>query len=191
MAVSLGKTTASNIAPEDARAVLSLQMLIARAANKDSLAWWDDESLTRHAEFVLERVFPIAPALAARSLALSAAAARHDAAFAGRDGVLHLYRLDPDGQDTLALRSASLLDIPVRQEPIPSIDALRRELLDLLGEPVSYTSVRRSEAGGLQIAVPAAPAGMSPVLHRARTLAWAYLEGAPNAPVFPYCVERP
>jgi len=176
------------IPPDDAQVVLTLRLLIARAANKDSLSWWDDESLTPHAGFLLERIFPIAPPLAARSLALSAATARHQAACA-HDNALHLYRLDLDSQDTLVLRSVPLLSIPLPQEPLPSIDALKGALLDLLGRPMLYTSVRRTEAGGLEIEIPPTPPGVSMLLHRAQTLAWAYLEGGPNEPVFPFCLE--
>ena len=187
--VALTKKLDESIAAEDARAILGLRVLVARAANKDSLAWWDDESFTGHADYILERIFPFAPALASRSLALRAAAARHQAAFAGNDGAMHLYRLDLDGQDALAVRSMPLLTISVPKEPIDSMDALKEALLDHLGKPAEYRSVRRTDSRGLQIAVPAPPEGVSPVLHRARTLAWAYLEGAPDAPVFPYCVE--
>ncbi len=188
MAIS-GKPLNGIVAPEDIRIILTLRLLIARAANKDSLAWWDDESLTAPAQYVLGRVFPVAPGLAARSLALASALARHRATFAKRANALHLYRLDPDGQDALAAQSVQLLAIDVPKEPIASIDALGQALLDLLGKPSPYTPVRSTEAGGLQIQVWPAPAGVSPLLHRARTLAWAYLEGAPNAPIFPYCVE--
>jgi hypothetical protein len=174
---------------DDGLAILRLRLLLARAANKDSLAWWDDESLTPHAGFLLERIFPMAPALAARSLALSAALARHEAACAAQAGALHLYRLDADNQDKLALRFEPLLPIPVPDEPIPSTEALKQHLLGLLAEAAPYTIVRRTEAGGLQIKIPLAPSGVSPLLHRARTLAWAYLEGAPNQPVFPFHME--
>ena len=95
--------------PHAARTILGLRLLLARAANQDSLARWDDESLTTHVGFLLERIFPMAPALAARSLALRAALARHQAACGARDKALHLYRLDrytlllPDQQAYLPL----------------------------------------------------------------------------------------
>ena len=114
-----------NLTPEETGAILGLRLLIARAANRDSLAWWDDESLTPPGGFLLERVFPTAPALAARSLALAAAVARHQAACTGE--VLHLYHLDADNQDGLALRFAPLLPIPVPREPIVTMDALRHQ----------------------------------------------------------------
>lgn len=179
----------ANLSAQDARTILHLRLLIARAANSDSLAWWDDDSFTLDARFVLERIFPFAPALAARSLALHAATARHAAACAAWAGALHLYRLDADNQDRLALRFEPLLCIPVLDDPIPSTGVLKQHLHDLLGEPAAYTVVHRTGAGGLQIEIPPVPRGVSPLLHRARTLAWAYLEGAPGQPAIPYFVE--
>ena len=183
------QTSTGNLAPEEVRTILGLRLLVARAANKDSLAWWDDESLTTHAGFLLERIFPMAPPLAARSLALAAALARHQAACPANNRALHLYRLDPDNQDKLALRFVPLLPIPVPETPIATLEALRQHLLDLTGAPASYTIIRRTEAHGLQIEAPPGPPGVSPLAHRARTLAWAYLEGTPGEPVFPFCLE--
>jgi hypothetical protein len=182
-------TDTGSMTPEDARIILSLRLLVARAANKDSLAWWDDESLTSHASFVLERLFPMAPALAARNLALSAALARHQAACPANGGIVHLFRLDPDSKDKLALRRIPLLAIPVPDHPITTMDALRRYLWELAGKPAPYTVVRQTDMHGLHIEIPPGPADVSPLLHRARTLAWAYLEGAPGQPVFPFCLE--
>ena len=102
-----GDTTVA-ISREDAQSILSLRLLVARAANKDSLSWWDDESLTSYGGFLLERIFPFAPELAARSLALRAATARHRAVGSSQEAALHLYRLDLDGQDTLTLQSVPL-----------------------------------------------------------------------------------
>ena len=181
-------STPASIAPQDAHLILSLRLLLARAANNDSLAWWDDESLTPHAGFVLARIFPMAPPLAARSLALHAALARHQAAYATHESALHLYRLDADNEDKLALRFASLLPIPVPGDPITTMDALKQRLLDLIGEPAPYTVMRRTTTQGLQIDIRPGPAGLSPLRHRAQTLAWAYLEGAPGQPVFPFCM---
>jgi hypothetical protein len=178
--------SANAVTSEDARMILSLRLLVARAANRDSLAWWDDESLTPPAGFLLERVFPMAPSLAARSLALAAASARHQAACPQK--ALHLYRLNADNRDRLALRFAPLLPIPVPEEPITTVDGLRQHLVTLTREPMGYTVVRRN-AHGLQIEIPPCPAGSSPLAHRAHTLAWAYLEGSPGEPVLPYCLE--
>ena len=174
---------------EEAHILLGLRLLIARAANADSLAWWDDESLTPHAGFLLERLFPRSPSLAARSLALRAASARYQAALAHHDGALHLYQLDADNRDGLALRFRSPLSIPVPEAPIVTIDALRQHLLHLLGEAQPYAVLRRTEGHGLQIDIPPRPPDLSPFVHRAKTLAWACLEGRPGEPVFPFSLE--
>jgi hypothetical protein len=123
--------------------------------------------------FLLERVFPMAPSLAARGLALAAALARHRAACP--NSALHLYRLDADNRDRLALRFAPLLPIPVPGEPITTVDGLRQHLVTLTREPVVYTVVRRNRHG-LQIKALPCPASLCPLAHRARTLAWAYLK---------------
>jgi hypothetical protein len=183
------RMSTDSLTPEEAQLILGLRLLVARAANKDSLAWWDDESLTPHADFVLERVFPVAPPLAARSLALAAARARHRAAYPVNSRVLHLYRLDLDNQDKLALRFAPLLPVPVPEEPITTLAMLRQHLLNLTGKPAHYTVVGETSTHGLQIEVSPDPDETSPLMHRARTLAWAYLEGGPDKPAFPFCLE--
>jgi len=183
------QTSNYSLIPEEAHTILGLRLLIARAANKDSLAWWDDESLTRHAGFVLDRIFPMAPPLGARSLALAAALARHQAACPADTRTLHLYRLDADNLDKLALRFVPLLPIPVPEEPITTMGTLRQHLLELTGQPMSYTVVRRTDTSGFRVEIPPCPVGISPLLHRARTLAWAYLEASANKPVFPFCME--
>ena len=184
------RTSDNSLTPEQAHTILGLRLLVARAANKDSLAWWDDESLTPHAGFLLERIFPVAPPLAARSLALAAALARHQAACPANGRALHLYRLDADNQDRLALRFAPLLAISVSEEPITTLETLRQHLFDLTEGPAPYTVVRETDTRGLEINIPPCPAGVSPMVHRARTLAWAYLEGSPDEPVFPFCLEQ-
>ena len=101
--------------PHAARTILGLRLLLARAANQDSLARWDDESLTTHVGFLLERIFPMAPALVACSLALRAVLARQQAACGARDKALHLYRLD---RYTLLLpNQQAYLPLVLRQIP--------------------------------------------------------------------------
>jgi hypothetical protein len=174
---------------EDAALVLALRLLIARAANKDSLDWWDDESLTSQGAFLLERIFPVAPSTAARSLALRATLLRHQAALAPEPQALHLFRLDADNQDGLALRWASPAPLPVPEEPIGAMEALQSRLVELMGEPKPYKRLRQGRNQGLLIEIPALPPGISAIRHRAETLAWAYLEGAHGQPVFPFLLE--
>ena len=173
----------------DLQTILSLRLLIARAANRDSLAWWDYEAMTAPAGFLLERLFPVAPPLAARSLGLRAALARHQSACAGIEGALHLYWLDVDNADGLALRDVALLSAPYPEAPIPTMDALREGLTALLGQPAHVKIVQRRNGGALLITIPPCPAGIWAPVHRARSFAWAYLEGAPGQPVFPFVAE--
>lgn len=161
---------------ETAQVIFRLRLLIARAANRDSLAWWDDDALTAPAGFVFDRLFPASPPGAARSLALHAATRRHQIACPA--SAVHLYRLDADNEDGLELRFRRL---PIDSEldaPIPTLDALRERLLRLTGQPYPYTVVQELPLNGLLIKIPSPPKGMHPLEHRARTLAWAYLESA-------------
>jgi len=184
------RTGTQPLPPHEAITILSLRLLIARAGGTDSLGWWEDESFTPHASFVLERLFPIDPPLTARSLALRAAAARHRAACADLSGALHLYRLDADARDRLALRFASLEPVPCPEGPITTMEALRAHLASLIGRPATCRVLRRTLSAGLQIDILPAPPGGSFMVWRACALAWAYLEGKPGRPVFPYYVER-
>lgn len=165
--------------------IVKLRLLIARAANRDSLAWWDDDALTDPAVFVLERTFPHAPLQAARRLALEAARLRHDALCPQQPRSLHLFRLSPDNSDVQALRGYDLHKVDAVTAPIDSIDALRQELAALTGGPVRWRKTRHGVYGELRIEVDkdAAPPSM---MDLARALAWAYVEGSPDQVVYPY-----
>lgn len=183
------QVSAKKLQPHEAHLILSLRLLIARAANTDSLHWWDDEALTASGGFLLERLFPVVPPLAARSLAIRAAQTRHQAACEAYPQAVHLYRLDLDNLDKLALRREPLLPIPMPGEPITTMDALRQNLLAFINEPPRYRVIRRTSTNLLQIDISPPANGESLLLHRARTLAWAYLEGASKQAVFPCIVE--
>ncbi len=77
----------------DALLLKHIQMIIARAAQSDSMAWWPDDSLTEAGRFMLRRLYPFAPGEQAKRLALHAARSRHDSAFSD-ENVLHLFRID-------------------------------------------------------------------------------------------------
>lgn len=181
------RTSAVELTTTDSHLILALRLLIARAASRDSLAWWDDESLTPAAAYLLNRLFPMAPRAAGKSLALRAGLARHGVA-CPQDG-LHLYRLDADNRDKLVLRFAPLERVPTPEGPIATTEALRDRLLELIESPQVYTVLRRTASGGLLIDMPSAPVGVPSMVHRAKTLAWAYLEGMQAASVFPFCTE--
>jgi hypothetical protein len=179
----------SGLLSEDAQFILGLRLLIARAANKDSLAWWDDESLAGHSAYLLNRIFPIAPQTAARSLALRAALSRHEAVCASEPNALHLFRLDAANQDELAVHQVALSAISMSEEPVDTMDELRARLTQLIDDRRPYKRVRLTGNQGLLIEIPAPPTGVSVWRHRTQTLAWAYLEGAYGQPVFPFILE--
>ena len=167
--------------------ILTLRLLIARVANVDSLAWWDDEALTASADFVLKRLFPMAPGLAGRSIALQAALTRHNAVCP--PNALHLFHLDSENYDALALRGARLGSVPLMTAPVTTLQGLREVLAKVTDGPCPYTVVSKAQSGCLLIEIPRVPGSIRPLVHRAQTLAWAYLEGSPNAAVFPYFLE--
>jgi hypothetical protein len=164
--------------------ILRLRLLIARAAQKDSLAWWEDDSLTPAGGYLLERLFPTDPGEAGRRLALEAARTRCRAALAGQPDALHLFRLDRSGEIDHSLQGMRLSDLPLPAEPIPSLEALRQELLALGGPPV-YRVLGERAGCCLGISLKAAGGRPAPV-ESASSLAWAFLEGAPGSPIFPY-----
>ncbi|MBI1802797.1 MAG: BrxE family protein [Chloroflexi bacterium] len=166
--------------------ILQLQLLIARAAQKDSLGWWDDESLTAAGAFILERLFPSAPEEIARKLGLATAAARHQAAFADHPEALHLFRLDTDGETNLELSRLPLMDCPIPTQPIESMAVLQLHLSSLLGDrPARRPSIEQLSNRRVAIRWPSQGLPVSAV-DIAKALAWAYLSGKPVEPVFPF-----
>lgn len=182
-------TVSDTLQPADVEVIFGLRLLVARAAATDSLNWWEDQSMTEAAAFVLDRTFPHSPPLAARSLAVRAAIARHRDAAEVFSRALHLYDLDWQRRDRLALRGFSLLDAPLDLAPVASLEEYRRRLLGLTGEPARYRIVRQATNGGFAIRIPPAPAGVPVWRHRAAAFAWAYLEGRPGRPAIPLIIE--
>ncbi len=164
--------------------ILRMQLLIARAAQQDSLHWWEDGTLTPDGSFVLERLFPFAPMEIACKLALTAAMARYHAAFAGEPQMLHLYALDTDGQVALALRDVPLDSCGAWREPIDSVAKLEQQISALLAEKRPKQEFLK-ELAGHRLEVKGKAQTLSP-LDRARLFTWACLEGEPGIPVFPF-----
>ncbi len=166
--------------------LVQLRLLIARAAQKDSLRWWDDESLTPNGDYLLDRVFPNAPSVIGQNLAIAAASARHDAALSEINAPIHLFHLDSQARDGLMMRK---LRLSKHNEvgPISDMNALRQRLLDLAGKAPKYEIIGRlNQNNALRIRIADDTGDMT---RRAQALAWAYLEGQVGQPVFPYIAE--
>ena len=102
-------------------------------------------------------------------------------------GALHLFHLDADGQDRLALRKVSALDIAVPEEPITTMEELKMRLTEVLDELPGYEVERVYSTQAMKIRMPPARTSHDhPLVHRARVLAAAYLEGEPGRAVFPF-----
>lgn len=170
---------------EEKNTLLGLRLLIARAAQKDSLSWWEDDSLTQAGGYLLERLFLADPGEAGRKLALEAAGTRYQAAFNGEANALHLFRLDKTGEVEHSLQGIRLSDIAVEPNPIPTIDGLRQALLALTGQPQPFQVIGERADHRLEIGLKTPTARLS-VLEIAKMLAWASLEGQPGQPIFPY-----
>jgi len=165
--------------------ILALQLLIARAAQKDSLSWWEDDSLTPSGKYLLERLFMVDPDEVGRRLALEAARVRYRAAFGEDRKALHLFRLDQTGEVEFDLREVNLSTIPLSSAAIQTIDSLRRLLLEQVGSPMSYEVVGERFSNRWEIKLK--DKSLKPDLVQiVKTLAWATLEGEPGKPVFPY-----
>lgn len=176
---------------DDLKSILQLRLLIIRAAQKDSLGWWEDESLTRAGGFLVEKLFLMDTAETARKLAMEAARTRYRMAFGDDKNRLHLFRLDRTGQVEYDLRELRFTSVDMPMEPIPSMEALREKLLALTGQPVPYEKVgERGMNSELEIRI-AGFSAKTPPLALAKTLAWACLESPPGRPLFPYVQWNP
>jgi hypothetical protein len=173
------------LAHSEVNTILGLQLLIARAAQKDSLIWWEDDSLTASGRYLLDRLFIINPEEAGRKLAVEAARVRYLAAFGGENNALHLFHLDQTGEIELSLQGIDLSSIPVPADAIKSVEDLRRLLLELVGSPIKYQIVEERSNHRLEIKLGEKSPGPG-VLQIVKTLAWAILESKPGKPIFPY-----
>jgi hypothetical protein len=165
--------------------LLRLRLLIARAAQKDSLSWWEDESLTQAGNFLMERLFTMDTTETARKLAMEAAKTRYRMAFGENGAKLHLFQLDQRGQVEYELRDLRYSELKISVEPITSPDMLRQELLAITGTPMPYEIVGPGINNQLEIRMKDI-LRKTPILELAKTLAWACLESSRGKPVFPY-----
>lgn len=169
----------------DRKLILNLQLLIARAAQKDSLKWWEDDSLTPSGKYLLERLFIVDADEAGRKLAIEAAKVRFQAAFGNENSFLNLFHLDQAGEVEHSLQGISLSSIPVPLEPIQSIADLRQMLLEQVGSPMKYQVVGERSNNRLEIKMGDTPSNFE-LTDIVKTLAWATLESEPGKPIFPY-----
>jgi len=168
--------------------IIQLQLLIARVGQNDSLRWWEDDSLTEAGVYLLERLFPFAPYIQGRKLALLAAKNRHDAVFGQETQILHLFRFgfEGDREQEKSAFDPSCFELP--DAPIRTIDELKIHLAQLVEAPNPQSKIDRviTDDGRLQIKIPSTKT----TIDMANRLAWAYLQGEPEKPVYPYVKQN-
>lgn len=183
------KSVMQSLSLAEKQQIVQLRLLIARAAQPDSLAWWEDDSLTPSGSFLLEKAFVFAPEEAGRTLALRAAGYRFQAAFAGEPDALHLFRLEPTGEVEYGLREVDVMKLKLPAQPIVSIEDLKQQLTGLAGSAPGYKVVSERAEHRIEIRL-SDEADRSNPLRLAQIFARAMLEGQPGAPLFPYLAAR-
>lgn len=163
--------------------VLAVRALIARAAARDALRWWDDEALSEAGLALAARLFPRWPERAALRMAMRAGRSRHRVALERFPGALHLFWLGNEVEHELERR----LDNGVAAAGsivIPPAVTSPEELgwaLDALGAPPAATG-RRANTPEIEIDA----RGATTLLERTLVLAAGYRVAGPAQPVFPY-----
>ena len=165
--------------------IIRIRLLIARAAQNDSLRWWEDDSLTPSGAFLLDKAFVFAPEAAGRTLALQTARSRYRAAFETQPAALHLFRLEPSGAVEHGLQGVNPAAVEIPAGPIASVDELRQQLLHLIQTPPGYQIVGERADHRLEIRLRDDRIRTDP-LRLTQGFAWASLEGKPGSPLFPY-----
>ena len=168
--------------------VLRLRLLIARAAQRDSLAWWTDESLTPGANTLLGRVFPRSADRARVRLALRAGLARHRGVLAREPGAIHLFDLGGAAEFAIdrVLLGEELPTYP--SAPITSRGALRRLLTDAgvkINGVEDFGDAYSNDLAAPHVVEVAVSPGQ-PLAEVAVALAAAYLRGPGDAAVYPF-----
>lgn len=165
--------------------IVTLRLLIARAAQKDSLQWWEDESLTQAGGFLVDRLFIMDAPEIARKLAIEAATTRYEMSFGPDKSKLHLFRLDQTGHVELDLKFIRYLNFELPSVPITSLEDLRKKLDTLTPKRMQYTVISEGLNNQLEIQIKGF-SRKTPILELSQTLAWAMLEGSYGKPLFPY-----
>ena len=117
--------------------ILDLRLFIARAGERDSLAWWDSHALTEQGQWALARLYPRYAAHAGARLAIEAAAIIH-AKTIGHRPVVTLFGLGAD-LDARVMRQLDLRRMD--DEPLTIAPPIRSasELQALLSQMVELT----------------------------------------------------
>jgi hypothetical protein len=131
--------------------ILDLRLLIARAGEQDSLAWWNSHALTDQGQWALARLYPRYAAHAGARLAIEAAAIVHTELIGHRPAIT-LYGLGVD-LDARVARQLDLrrmddepLIIPTSIHSPEELEAQLRQRMEVTIDDL--TTVHHAEANG-------------------------------------------
>lgn len=178
-----GTTPGRLYAEENVSGLVAL--LIARAGARDSLNWWDDDSLTSAGEFVLGRIFPRKWKQISYRLAIRAVKEKHEGAVhaVGLEDFITLFSI----VSLVGLESAVAEDIV--SSPINSIDEFTGRLTILCPRVIEFDVPQATASGLLDMTGIASDDGTS-----TETLVAAFASGYTRAqagkPVFPFIRRR-
>jgi hypothetical protein len=173
----------------EAELILRLRLIVARAAQPDSLRWWNDRSLTAEGGYLAERLFARRPRLAAAKIALGAARRRHAAAVPNSSKTVHLFDLGDEAEYELSA-------VPLDEAWIPAtpftsgamvLDAVAAIIPEGTGYTRQFSGLHGTLTGPLEVQLtPDSDPTMKLVVAQASALALAHGEAGPDRPVFPY-----
>jgi hypothetical protein len=166
---------------QNADLIAKVVLLILRAGQKDSLGWWDDESLTDAGRYAFDKLFPRNPRYLAVRLAFSAAKERHQ-------GMLKAARIDTsvtiwDLAEPIMESFQGIL--PTSLHPIRTVEEFRQQLIHLLPS-VRDVQIPAPDKTGLLDLSPRMNAKRQHRIDFIELLATGYLSGGVGNPVFPF-----
>lgn len=188
VAMAVHDRTIGEIEAAEAERILRLRLVVARAAQPDSMNWWDDRSLTAEGLYLADRLFARRPRQAAAKIALQTARVRYVAAVP-ETGVVHLFDLGDRVEYELARVSVAEAWLPATalESPEALLLAIGDIVPDGVGYLTEYAGQRRLLAGPFEIRLsPEADPSIKPPVARACALALACAESGLGRPVFPY-----
>lgn len=170
---------------EKAKTIFQLRLLIARAAQTDSLCWWQDNSLTNEGNFVLERLFIKHSHSAAIRMSFAAAAARHWSAIQRESKKIHLFDFGEESEYRLS--QFKINEDQVSLQRIASVQELMQGIKSILPSIIEIRISSPGTNGETEVNVdPESLIKDDPIFVYASALALAYEQAHLQQPVFPF-----
>lgn len=169
----------------EVKSILRLRLIVCRAAQADSLQWWDDRSLTIEGAFVVERLFGKRPRVIAAKIALAAARTRHWAAMPKSTNVAHLFDLGDEIEEEIG--AVPLEEHWIPTQPFASVNDFALAIKRIVADDITWKQDQPNQDGAFEVRLSArSTKGVDSTLALARVLALAYAGARQRQPVFPF-----